>query len=191
MTLREKGRLVSPLPTYTFDTGVEVGVRKIGIMTQQAVMQAIADEWEAKGDGEPKPPTHRVNYGTDDEPDYKDEPNAADPDYQARLQAWNQRYQLEVQDRIFTLAALEAEFDVDHAALARKRRSLAKVGVTLADDPDLTEDENAKIHYFKHCAAATQDDLTGFYQALTRRSQPTQEAVERHKATFQGELEGA
>lgn len=191
MTLREKGRVAPPLPTYTFDTGITVQVRKIGIMTQQAVMQAIADEWAQAGDGEPAPPTHRVNYGTDDEPDYKDEPNAADPDYQTRLAAWNQRYQLEVQDRIFTLAALEAEFEVDEAALARKRRGLARVGVTLKDDPDLSDEENAKIHYFKHCAAATQDDLTGFYQVLTRRSQPTPEAVERHKATFQSELEGA
>jgi hypothetical protein len=191
MTLRQQGRVVPPLPTYTFDTGITVQVRKVGVMTQQAVMQAIADEWAAQGDGEPRPPTHRVNYGTDDEPEWKDEPNSADPDYQQRLQAWNQKYQLEIQDRIFTLAALEAEFDVDYEALARTRRALARVGVVLKDDPDLTEDENAKVHYFKHCAAATQEDLTGFYTALTRRSQPTQEAVERHKAAFQGDLEGA
>ena len=191
MTLRDKGRFAPPLPTYTFDTGITVGVRKVGVMTQQAVMQAIADEWEARGDGEPKPPTHRVNYGDDETPDYKDEPNAADPDYLTRLNAWNQRYQLEIQNRIFTLAALEAEIEVDHAALARKRRSLARVGVTLHDDPDLTDEENAQVHYFKHVAAATQEDLAGFYQALTRRSQPTQEAVEQHKASFQSDLEGA
>ena len=191
MTLREKGRSVPPLPRFEFSTGVSVQVRKVGLTTQQAIIAALREEWKAKGKGEPQPPVHRVNYGTDEEPDYKEEPNAADPAYATALAQWSNDFYLEVQRRVLTLAALEAEFDVDQATLARRRRHLARVGVTLEDDPELDNDENAKVHYFFHVVAAVQSELMDFYQALSRRSQPTEEAVQAHIASFPGDLEGA
>lgn len=191
MTVREKGRSVPPLPTFTFSTGVDVQVRKVGLTTQQAIIAALREAWSAAGKGEPQPPVERVNYGTDEEPDYKEEPNDADPAYVAALATWSNDFYVEVQRRILTLAALEAEFTVDRPAVDRLRRHLARVGVTLEDDPELDDDENAKVHYFFHIAAAVQEELNAFYTALHRRSEPTEEAVQAHIATFPGDVAGA
>lgn len=191
MAVREKGRAAPPLPRFEFSTGVSVQVRKVGLTTQQAIIAALRAEWSAQGKGEPQPPVQRVNYGTDEEPDWKDEPNRADPAYVAAVAEWNNTFYIEVQRRVLTLAALEAEFEVDAETLARRRRHLARVGVTLVDDPELTDDENAKVHYFFHVAAAVQSELTDFYQALSRRSEPTEEAVQAHIASFPGDVAGA
>lgn len=192
MAATSKGRSTPPLPTFTFASGIEVEVRRVGLMTQQAILTAINEEWTAKGDGEPQPPLQRVNYGDEEQPDYKDEPNAADPAYKARLEAWNARFTLEFNDRLLRVAALEAEFEIDAAALKRKRRALKMVGARLAaDDATLETDEQDKLDYFFHVIAEDQADLQGFYGVLLRRSQPTEEAVQRHAAAFQGDLEGA
>ncbi len=179
-----RGRRVPPLPTYTFpDSGITVQVRRIGLNTQQALLRAIAQEWDAQGDGEPQPPTvlDPIDYG-DGKQHWME--NDADPDYKARRDAWNSKYQAEYQTRLFKLAALECEVEVDHTELARVRRSLKAVGVILEDDPDLSAEENAKMHYFLHCAARTQEDLQEFTRVLLRRSQPTEEVVQEQLATF-------
>lgn len=45
----------------------------------------------------PKPPTQPTNYGTEDKPDMREEPNEADPDYQEALNDWTM--QVEAQTR--------------------------------------------------------------------------------------------
>lgn len=186
-----KGRVVPPLPTYTTLDGITVAFRKIGVMTQQQIAQAINDEWNATGQGEPQPPVVKNNYGTDEAPEWKEERNAADPDYLKQREAWNNRFILAVNDRIMQLAALEAEFEIDADLLRRKRRALARVGVKLfADDDSLEIEEADKLDYFFHIIAADQHDMANMYRIIVKHSRPTEAAVEEHQRSFPGDMEG-
>ena len=118
---RQRGRAVPALPTFTFATGYTIGVRPVGILTQQQIMRAINEEWEAAGDGEPQPPVVETPLGK--------EANRADPDYEREREVWKKRFNLEFNNRLLRYAALEAEFPVDPNELTRRRRRLASVGI--------------------------------------------------------------
>lgn len=177
----QRGRVVAPLPTHTFkDSGITVRIRKVGPTTQQRLAQAITREFP-----EPSPPLVETEIGS--------EPNPADPAYVAAHAAWDQTTNRLLSERLMLIAALEAEVTIDAQAKAditRRRRSLELAKTPYVDDPELTTEENERVFYILHVAAASPEDLGEFGAAVLRRSVPTEEAVQTHVATFQRDLPG-
>jgi hypothetical protein len=176
------GRAVPALPQHTFkDSGITIAIRKVGPATQQRIAMKIMQE-----DPEPKPPMVKTELG--------EELNPADPAYEYDLRDWQMRTSRLLNDQLMTLAALEAEVEIDDAAredIRRRQRHLKAVGLSWEPNPELTEEENERVFYILHIACATTDDLAEFGKAITQRSVPTEEAVQRQLATFPGDVSGA
>ena len=175
----QSGRIVAPLPEHTFkDSGITIKIRKVGPTTQQRLAQAIMKEL-------PDPPAPIV------ETEVGKEANTADPDWLETCEVKEQERRAELTQRLMLIAALEAEVTIDDRArqdIARKQRHLKLIGIPYVDNPDLTPEENEKVFYILHVAAATPEDLGEFSQAVLRRSVPTEEAVQAQLATFQRDL---
>lgn len=175
----QRGRIAPALPQHTFkDTGITIGIRKVGPSTQQSIAQAIMRDI-------PEPPIPVI------ETELGPEANPADPAYLASKAEWDQKTRAELTRRIMLIAALEAEVTIDDAAradIARRRRSLKLAKTPYNDDPDLTDEENERVFYVLYVAAGTPEDLGDFGQVVMRRSAPTEEAVQAHVATFQRDI---
>jgi hypothetical protein len=168
-----KGRAVPPLPEHTFkDSGITVQLRKIAPTTQTALALQIQREIP-----KPAPPVVDTDLGPEE--------NAADPAYERLLKAWERECSIELNRRLFKLACLECEVEVSKEDVERKQGHFKAIGLEWDDDPRLSEEQNARVFYLQHIACATTDDMKEFYEAITRRSQPTEEAVQRHIETFQ------
>ncbi len=175
----QRGRIAPALPTFTFkDTGITIGIRKVGPSTQQSIAQQIMRDM-------PEPPIPVV------ETEIGSEQNAADPAYLAAKAEWNSKTNAELTRRVMLIAALEAEIEIDDRAradIARRRRSLQLAKTPYQDDPDLTPEEQERVFYVLHVAAGTPEDLGEFGAIVMRRSAPTEEAVQSHVATFQRDI---
>jgi hypothetical protein len=175
----QRGRTPPALPEHTFqDSGVTIKIRKVGPMTQQRLSQQIQKEI-------PEPPIPIV------ETELGKEPNPADPAYMAAYAAWEHKAAIELNNRMLQLAALEAEVAIDDRArseIARKKRHMDLAGIAYADDPRLDAAENERVFFVLYVACASPDDLREFGQVVTQRSIPTEEAVQRHVATFPGDV---
>jgi hypothetical protein len=184
---RLRGRAVPELPTHTFkDSGITVRLHKLSPMTGQAVMAQAQRELAGE---KPEPPLVENDYGQGK----IKEPHTGDPIYARRLQEWQAKCSKLANDRMFKLAALDAiELpigDVERAAIARKKRNLQlAANIVWEDDPNLDQDENDRIFYLTHIACGSAEDLLEFYEAVALRSQPTEAAVEAHKASFPGDV---
>ncbi len=174
-----RGRPIPALPQHTFqDSGVTIGIRKIGPATQQRFAQQILREHP-----EPQPPIVTTELG--------DERNPADPDYIAKRQQWQQETAMRLNDQLLTLAALEAEVLIgedERREIARKRRYLDAVGMTVADNPKLDQEENDRIFYILHIACQSAEDLGEFGRVVMSRSLPAEAAVQEHIDTFPGDV---
>lgn len=182
-----KGRGVPPLATHTFqDSGITVTLHKLSPMTAQRLNEAIRKEYPP-----PEPPLYAVQYGDQT----VQEANDADPAYLTRLTRWQQEAARLFNERLLKLVCLDAIEvtigDTEKAAIARKRHSLARVGVTWEDDPELTDEENARYFYVQHLCFGSAEDMKELYLAVNSRSQPTEAAVAAHIDTFPGDASGA
>lgn len=186
---RAKGRAAPGLPTHTFrDSGITVRLHKLSPLTSQEIIAAVRRELK---DSEPPPPLSEVDYGNGKVM----EPNKLHPVYVERLKAWEAQINKVANERLFRLACLDAVEltigDAEREAIARKKRMFRLVAkLDWQDDPDLTQDENDQIFYVSHIACASPEDLQEFYMAIATRSQPTEAAVELHKASFPGDVSG-
>lgn len=173
-----KGRAVPSLPLHTFkDSGITVGLRKIAPNTQAQIALQIQRELPR-----PSPPIVKTELG--------EESNEADPDYVRVIGEWERECSMLLNRKMFTIAALECECEVDMDEVARKQRSFRAAKFEWEADADLTEEERAKVFYIEHIACATQEDLREFYAAVTRRSQPTEAAVQAHIDSFRSDVPG-
>lgn len=173
-----KGRAAPPLPVHLFkDSGVVAKLRKIAPHTQSSLLMQLQRE-----NPRPEPPIVQTEIGP--------EANPADPDYERRVEAWQREISQELNARLFKLAALECEVEIDHAVIAQKKAHLAAIGLDWHDDERLTDDENDRVFFITHIACATPEDMGEFYQAVTRRSQPSEEAVQAWADTFPGDVSG-
>lgn len=176
---RQVGRVAPPLPEHTFkDSGITIRIRKVGPTTQQRLAQALMRDM-------PDPPVPVV------ETEMGREENPADPQWIAACEGIETKRRAELTQRLMLIAALEAEVVIDDQAradIARKRRNLHLIGIPDDANPELTPEEQEKVFYVLHVAAATPEDLGEFSQAVLRRSVPTEEAVQSQIATFQRDL---
>lgn len=173
-----KGRAVPPLPVHLFkDSGVVIKLRKIAPHTQTKLAQLLQREHP-----KPEPPIVQTEIGPEENP--------ADPEYQEQVEAWQRELAQKLNERMFKYAALECEVEVNLDDVTRTKRSLRAIGIEWEDDPNLTDEENLRIFYIAHVACATAEDLQEFYKAVTRRSQPSEEAVQAWADTFPGDVSG-
>lgn len=183
-----KGRAVPSLPTHTFkDSGITVRLHKLGPLTTQEIIAQCQRELEPE---KPQPPLVEVDYGTGKK---VMEPHTGHPRYQEKLAAWSSKVNALANDRLFKLAALAAIEvtigDAERAQIARAKRLLQLAArIAWQDDPELTQAENDQLFYVTHICCASPEDLKEFYQAIATRSQPTEAAVEQHKATFPSDV---
>jgi hypothetical protein len=186
---RHKGRAVPAVPTHTFrDSGITVKLHKLSPMTSQEIMAAVQRE---RSDTKPQPPIFEIDYGKGT----IQEPNYAHPLYVERLDRWQSECNAEANRRLFRLACLAAvEVEITpevHAEIKRKKRLLRLAAkLEWEDDPELEPDENDQIFYVTHICCASPEDVTEFYAAIALRSQPTEAAIEQHKASFRGDVQG-
>lgn len=167
-----RGRAVPALVQHTFkDTGITVGIRKLSPLLRDDIDMALRNEFP-----EPEPPIVETELGK--------EANPADEDYLKRRAEWMVAHMERRSERMLRIAIKRGvEVEVDHEAVAQLRTDMAEQGVDL--DPD-----DAFVYVTRICIGSS-DDLQELYDALTKRSMPTREAVEAHKATFPGDVQGA
>lgn len=155
------------LTDHTFrDTGITVKIRKISPMMAADVANAIP---------EPKPPLQEVDYG---EPKGKVmEPNYSDPAYLAAKTAHQKRI-FEVLQRVMIRRAVKVPGDEWQDEVREYREFIKEqTGVELDEPDDL-------VVYILRICVGSEDDLTELLTAITSRSQPTAEAIEKAKDSF-------
>lgn len=168
----QKGRAVPALPQFTFpDSGITVGLRRFAPDTQDQIARAVMRERPA-----PSVPEVETELGT--------EPNPADPDYQAAVAAYLQLINTEVSTRMFDLAMRRIEVEIDQAAVDRYREDMAAIGAPVDDSID------DRTLYIRHICISSTYDLSALLAYLTRRSLPTEAAVQEYLDSFQRDLSG-
>lgn len=160
--------MTQPTDTLTLSTGVTVGIRKVSPYTFDAINRAYPP---------PLPPLVKNDFGNGD---VREEPNPADPDYQAALAEHEALKSRHLQDVMLRLGVV---VEVDAAALEALRATMDTIGVPL--------DKDEHLAYVKHLAIGSKEDLTALIAAITGASQPTEEAVTAAAATFPGNVSGA
>jgi hypothetical protein len=156
---------------FTFpDTGITVKIRKVSPMILADINAAFP---------EPKPPENEVDYG---EPLGKVmERNYSDPSYKVALQERNAKV-FQALQRTMILRGVEVEGDAWKKEVEDYREFMQKeTGTPLEETNDL-------VVYVLRLCVGSQEDLTDLISAITTRSQPTQEAVERAKASFRSKV---
>lgn len=167
---RIKGRVVPPLPQFTFpDSGITVGLRRFAPDTQDAISRELMRR-------QPAPPVPVI------ETELGEEENPADPDYQQATVAYLQRINLEVSAKMVELALRRIEVEVDHATVDQLKEDMAAIGTPLPDDLD------DRMVYIRHICISSSYDLTAMIAYLNRRSLPTEAAVQEFLDSFQRNL---
>jgi hypothetical protein len=157
------------LTDFTFkDTGITVKIKKISPMVVDDVRSSIP---------EPLPPEQEVDYG---EPRGKVmERNYSDPNYTLELREHERKASALVQKVIINRAVV-LEGDEWKAEVQDYRNFiLENTGQPLAEKDDL-------LVYILRICVGSNDDMNDLVDAIIKRSQPTQEAVEQAKRSFRG-----
>lgn len=173
-----KGRTPPVLPEVILhDSGYTVQIRSIGPTTLEALGQAVRKSLP----GKPEPPLNIVT-GLDGQP--SQEPNPADPDYEAALAVYEEQVQAEVGARLMELMRTYAvRYEVDPETLAEFRAAMQAAGVEL-------EDDNREV-WWKHFILNSQADAQQLVSAVLRQSGPTEEAIQEKVASFPGDVPGS
>lgn len=184
---RQRGRAVPELPMHTFkDSGITVRLRKLSPVARDDVIAGVSRDL---ADTKPQPPIVEVDYGQGK----IKEPHTGDPTYIRHLQEWQAGVSSEANARLFKLACLDAVEveigDSERALIARKQRYMRIAGkVEWQPDPNLHPEENDQWFYIAYVACASLEDIKEFYEAVLTRSQPTEAAIEQHKASFPSDV---
>lgn len=157
-----------PGETLTLSTGITVGIRKVSPHTREAIGRSIP---------KPKPPMIEQDYG---DGKTRMEPNEDDAGYQQALAEWQQAIIRKSQEVIYRLGVV---VDIDHDALTARRAVMEEMGLPVAESDHLA--------YVQHIVVATDEDMQAIVNAVTNKSQPTEEAVEEHLDTFPDRVQGA
>lgn len=156
---------------FTFeDTGIEVGIRKVSPLF-------IADaRTEYVKKHAPEVPSQRINYGTEEQPNWIVEQNPADPDYLKALEALDGEIEGHIR-RFIIRRGVICEVDLEAVREARQD-AMEEFGVEL--DPD------DKFVYVSYVCTGSQEDLQDLLTAIIRRSQPTEEEIANAVSSFPG-----
>lgn len=163
--MQRNGRIPPELPEFTFvGSDITVHLHKVSPFLLGEVAKSVP---------KPTPPLNKVDYGNGEVL----EPNEADPGYLQALEDYKQ----EVGNRnLRALIHLGVECEVDTAAVQALRDQMAMFGVTL--DPD------DKWVYIVDIAVTHTDEIAELRDAIMRKSQPTEGAVQDALAAFPGDV---
>lgn len=154
---------------FTFrDTGITVKIRKISPMLVTDISESIPM---------PKPPLNEVDYG---EPRGKvQEPNLQDPAYQKALE--DRQVQIfKTWRRVMILRGVQVEGEAWKEEVKEYRAFMQEqTGYPLEETNDL-------VVYVLRLCVGSEEDLGELIEAITRRSQPTREEIEKAKDSFRG-----
>lgn len=155
---------------FTFpDSGEKIWVRRISPLLAVKLRQAKKP---------PSPPMQKVNYGTPDHPDWREEENTASPVYLADLQDYNADLEKRMQRFMIRRGTFVEMTDAIKEQVRDVRELMAEEGVDLSDESD-------SMVYILYIAVTSDDDLRGLLNAIVKVSQPTEEAIKAHMDSFQ------
>lgn len=159
------------LTDFTFqDTGITVKIKKVSPMLAADVSASMP---------EPLPPEQEVDYG---EPRGKVmEPNYSDPKYTAEIAEHNKKVFQALQRAMIKRAVIVEGDDWKKEAQEYREFIQSTTGKPLEEPDDL-------LVYVLRVCIGSQEDMTDLLNAITKRSQPTQEAVEQAKRSFRGQI---
>lgn len=156
----------SKLYPYTVqDTGVTFSIRKVSPMLVNEINKAYP---------KPVPPMNEVDYG--DGKKVK-EPNESDPDYQKQLRE-HRTLTFQKMQELMVERGVIIELTSEQKAEVKQLRDQFKTIM----NKELTGSD--KSVFIFNIAIGTDSDLNELIQAITRRSQPTEEAIGEHLDTF-------
>jgi hypothetical protein len=155
------------LAEFTFkDTGITVQIRKVSPMLAADVAAAMP---------EPLPPEQEVDYG---EPVGKVmERNYGDPKYVVTLAEHRHRLYDTLQRAIILRSVVATDGKWKDDVNEYRQFLLSQTGKEIDEKDDL-------VVYVTRICVGSQEDLNDLMAAITRRSQPTEEAVAAAKADF-------
>lgn len=189
--VQERGRRVVGRLRHTFtDSGITVELHKIGPTTLQRIAETIRKEAKALPVGHenryPDPPVQVVEIAGVK----REEVNPNDPDHKEALDRWGNWAVGQINERLMRMAAVDAVIPLDQddedikRAADKVRRSMAAEGIDIPYFDAYTPEENDRIVWVSYVCIASLDDFKEFYQALTQRSQVSEEAIQDEAATF-------
>lgn len=178
-----KGREVPELPTFTFpSSGIEAKVRKLGPFTLDAVRSQMIAEIKP-----PEPPKVVVNYGTDENPEFKTETNEASQEYRDKLAEYERTIEEGGARKLIDVIIENAIIvDIDEGEVKFWRSFLVSMGIP---EHDVEKMSNHTI-YVKHVCIKTTDDLTSMQNFVIGASVPSEALVKAHEDSFRGEVQG-
>lgn len=181
--IRQKGRNVVPLPTFTFPgSGISCQVRRLGPFTMDAISRQVRAERHP-----PKPPIVMVNYGTEESPEWKTEENPADPNYKEALVEYERDIEEEGSRKIIdTIINHAIVVDIDYDEVQNMRSFLLDLGVS-REELDAMSDHSI---YVKHICIKSGEDLKQLQSFVIGESVPTEARVVAHEDSFLGEVQG-
>lgn len=150
-----------------FSNGEIVMIRRAGLFIGTKLQRQYPD---------PKPPMQRVNFGTDADPDWREEANPADPEYEQALQ----KHRVEAEERLFrTYVRLGCKIEWT----TEKRELLAEYRAVMQEEGvELEQDDN--LAYIRNIACGDPEDYQTLLSSLMGVNQPTEEAVKEYQEAF-------
>lgn len=170
---------------YTLKNKQVVLVRKVSMFLAQEIQRQFPA---------PRAPIQQVNYGTEDEPEWREEPNPAHPDYEAALE----RHAMESEMRMAMLAIVRGARiewnDEKKAALAEVRDDMKDFGIDLDEQAraivPLGGDKLDLYIYVRYIVCSDPASYEELVSVLIGMSQPTEAAIAENVGTFQPEVQG-
>ncbi len=157
------------------DTGIDVFIKKVSPNLVRELEKAYPS---------PKAPIEKVNYGTEDEPDWREEENPLNDEYREVIEKYNAATEERIQTLLIKRGVVmeitpEVKAQVDELRVQQKE----DFGYDLPGDD--------KYIFVKYIAVGTMEDLQDLLTTIMRRSQPVQEAITEEENSFQGSVSGA
>jgi hypothetical protein len=159
--------MTSKLFTFKFeDSGYDIAYRKISYNLSVQLAKVFPP---------PNPPKVLNHYDTGD----REEENPIDPDYIESLKAYRNEFEEKLRKLVIKQAVVYELTPEDKKAVEDVKAVMAELGAPLSGSD--------KEIFISHIAITTPEDYQAFLQAVTRRSQPTKEAVDEAKERFRPE----
>lgn len=159
---------MSKVEQFTFqDSGEVVGIRKVSPL----LMIRLRERFPM-----PKPPMQEVDYGDGVK---KLEPNPAHPAYREALSEYDQMIEQKAR-RMLIKRGVVIEWTPERREALEEIRAYWKENL----DGDLEPDD--EVAFVSYVCVGSDSDLEEFLEALLKRSQPTEAAVDEAAGRFQG-----
>lgn len=159
---------MAKLVPFTFpDSGVEVKIRKVSPLLALEVQRSIK---------KPEPPLEKVILASGEE---SEEPNRSHPDYLDALQQYN----IEVEEKTKKLLISRG---VNIVMTDEMKEEVKELREYMKKEMGIDLPVNDKEAYISYIAIESAKDFESLIQAVLGASQPTTEAVETSKDSFQG-----